>query len=739
MAFRPAGLFLPLNGHTLTSMPRIVLALTFFSVILGCATTSRFDSRIDKRLTPPLPTFMAKWRSAPISDLEKLEVGSNENNILWWKTYTVSMAKKDKQPQEACAGFTRLSLIPEFPLHDLALLRAYESCERINTLAELPANVAPWYRELYIDIKLKEALASEELQDDLPAYIEKARAESNKKKKEEYYMKALLIAQKLELKDDIQSVQTQLYKNSPRLNPLPAYKDLSAVASDYRFHREFDQALATYKKILAAKEASADEQFQALKNIRQTYKIAQRRTEYINATADVVNWSKTQFQKNKKDRRSIARFHDSQVLFAKTLWTEDQTSRAVKVLNETHRLLRGSYPMDEVYFILGRIDEEKGDFKKALEYFEASYQQPVSFTGLRDKIAWLKSWNYYKLSQWPEAKSSLEQMKDLVKDSSDKARARFWLARTMKKLDQASEAQVELQTLIKEDPLGYYGVLAYRELSWEFPPLKVDVNELQGLSLFSVEELDVQTRLTTEWLIAVNEKPFAEKILNIAVDDLKKRNVTAEKTWLAVSSGYARSGLYLPLFSAIGALEPQVKDRLLNDHPDLLFPQAYGDIIAAASAKSGVPQEFIFSIIRQESAFNTEARSPADAFGLMQLLPSVAKQLAKQNGLPYGEALDLYKPEINVPLGAFELKNLMRKYKDQYILAVSGYNANDSAIRGWLKTRYRDDSVEFIEEVPYEETRAYIKLTMRNYVFYQRLLHQEKGSLFPEELLKLSK
>nr|BFD59015.1 hypothetical protein CKG001_11220 [Bdellovibrio sp. CKG001]BFD62394.1 hypothetical protein BdHM001_10750 [Bdellovibrio sp. HM001] len=720
-------------------MPRIVLALSFFSVLLGCATTSRFDTRIDKRLTPPLPSFMAKWRSAPVSDLEKLEVGAKENNILWWKTYMVSMAHKEKNPAVACEGFSQLSAVMEFPLHDLALLRAYETCPADKLLANLPESVAPWYRDLSIDINLKKALQTPELQDDLTAYVEKARSESNKKNKEEYYLKALLLAQKLELKEDAASIQAQLYKNSPRLNPAPAYKELSAVASDYRFHREFDKALKTYRQILDAKEATADEQFQALKNIRQTYKVAQRRNDYINATADVVNWAKNQLQKNKKDRRTIARFHDSQVLFAKTLWTEDQTSRAVQVLNETHRRLRGVYPMDEVFFILGRIDEEKGNFKKALEYFEASYQQPVSFSGLRDKISWLKSWNYFKLGKWAEARTSLEQMKELVKDPSDKSRARFWLARTLKKLNLEPEAQAELQTLSKEDPLGYYGVMAYRDLGWEFPPLSVDVNELQGLSLFSVEELSVSTRLTTEWLIAVNEKPFAEKILNIAVDDLKKRNVTAEKTWLAVSSGYARAGLYLPLFSAIGALQPEVKDRLLNDHPDLLFPQAYGDIIAEASKKSGIPQEFIFSIIRQESAFNPEARSPVDAFGLMQLLPSVAKQLAKQNNLPYSEASDLFKPEINVPLGAFELKNLMRKYNNQYILAVSGYNANDSAIRGWLKTRFRDDSVEFIEEVPYEETRAYIKLTMRNYVFYQRLLHQGKGSRFPEELLKLQR
>lgn len=719
-------------------MPRIVLALTFISTLMGCATTSKVDTRIDKRLTPPIPSFLARYQKASLEELEKIEVGVNEDRILWWKTYMVAMKNKDTKPAQACEGFKTLASAMEFPLHDLALLRAYETCAEKSSLPELPSSIAPWYQELYVDSKLKDAESSEGLDDDLEALTAKARLESQKKNKEELYMKALLIAQKMDKKEAITELQTQLYKNSPRLNPLPAFKDLSAVASDYRFHREFDQALKTYKKILDTKEATAEDQFQALKNIRQTLKVAQRRTDYINATADLVNWAKNQFQKNKKDRRALARYHDSQVLFAKTLWTEDQTSRAVRVLNETHRQLRGQYPMDEVYFILGRIEEEKGAYLKALEYFEASYTQPVSFTGLREKISWLKSWNYYKLQKWTEALKSLEEMKNQVKDPADKARASFWTARTLKYLQRTEEAKQELETLAQEDPLGFYGVMAVRELQRGFTPLKPSDTEMATSSLLSVNEMTPATRITTEWLIAVHEKAFAEKVLNNAVADLKKSNVVNEDTWLTVFSGYARTGLYLPLFAAIGGLDSKVKDKLLNDHPDLLFPRPFSEMIREASEKSGIPKEFIYSIIRQESAFNPEARSPADAFGLMQLLPSVARQLAQKNGVPYQEAGDLFKPEINIPLGAFELKALMKRYNDQFILAVSGYNASDSAIRGWIKTRFREDPVEFIEEVPYEETRAYIKLTMRNYVFYRRLLDQQESLKFPEELLKLT-
>lgn len=719
-------------------MSRKIIALSFFSTLIGCTTTSRFDSRVTKYTKPPTAAFLQMWKSKPLEELEKADL-SQERNTLWWKTYIIASAKKSASPQESCKGFQSLSTDSDFPLYELALLRAYEVCPKGTVLADLPKNVPPWYRDLFTDIKLREALETENSLDDVSAYIEKAKLDSNKKNKEDFYIKALTIAEKLNLKEDVAQIQTLLYKNSPRLNPDPSYKELNSVAADFRFHRDFEQALKIYHQIITDKQATTDEHFQALKNIRQTYKVAQRRSDYINATVDLVNWAKKDFQKNKKDRRAVARYHDSQVLLAKTLWTEDQTSQAVKALKETHRLLKGLYPMDEVYFILGRIDEEKGHFTKALEYFEASYQQPVSQASLRDKISWLKSWNYYKLGKWEDAKNSFIQMKDLVKDPSDISRARFWLARSMLKLNEKDTATEELKNLIKDDPLGYYGVLAQREIQQPFTPLTVNNHEFEGLSLLDLDSVAKESRITTEWLIAVNEKSFAEKSLTAIVDELKKRNISSEETWLTISSAYARTGLYLPLFSAIAGLQPEVKDRLLSHHPDLLFPQAYGDLIHDASKKSGVPQEFIFSIIRQESAFNPEARSPVDAFGLMQLLPSIAKQLAKQNSLPYSEALDLFKPEINIPLGAFELKTLMKKYNNQFILAVSGYNANDSAIRGWLKTRFRNDPVEFIEEVPYEETRTYIKLVMRNYVFYKRLLNQAENTIFPEELLSLKK
>ncbi|MBO9666031.1 MAG: lytic murein transglycosylase, partial [Bdellovibrio sp.] len=153
-------------------MPRIILALSFISALMGCATTSRHDTRFEKRLIP-------------------------QDNPEWIKSYVAN----------TCTDFKKLAATNEFPLHDLALLRAYEACPSQEKLPALPEVINPWYRDLLADIKLKESAETADLKDDLDANLEKAKVESNKKKKEEFLVKALQYSQKLSLKDQEADVQ----------------------------------------------------------------------------------------------------------------------------------------------------------------------------------------------------------------------------------------------------------------------------------------------------------------------------------------------------------------------------------------------------------------------------------------------------------------------------------------------------------------------------------------------------
>jgi soluble lytic murein transglycosylase len=103
------------------------------------------------------------------------------------------------------------------------------------------------------------------------------------------------------------------------------------------------------------------------------------------------------------------------------------------------------------------------------------------------------------------------------------------------------------------------------------------------------------------------------------------------------------------------------------------------------------------------------------------------------------QAEDLYTPHINIPIGSAYLRELWDKYNGELIPAVASYNASEKAIMNWLKNRYHGDSLNFIEDIPYEETRLYVKLVLRNLITYQMIISTEDKYYFPDWILRIGR
>jgi soluble lytic murein transglycosylase len=140
----------------------------------------------------------------------------------------------------------------------------------------------------------------------------------------------------------------------------------------------------------------------------------------------------------------------------------------------------------------------------------------------------------------------------------------------------------------------------------------------------------------------------------------------------------------------------------------------------------GIDPYLVLALIRQESLFDTQARSSAAALGLMQLLPSTAKRIAKQAGMSSPTPEALFEPEVNLALGTQYLKNLLQRYSNNWFKAIAAYNAGESAVDRWEKEIDTDDIEEFVERIPYSETRGYVKLVMRNHRIYKSLYDGSK-------------
>jgi soluble lytic murein transglycosylase len=153
----------------------------------------------------------------------------------------------------------------------------------------------------------------------------------------------------------------------------------------------------------------------------------------------------------------------------------------------------------------------------------------------------------------------------------------------------------------------------------------------------------------------------------------------------------------------------------------VLFPQPYWSDLAADSQKNGLDPYLVASLIRQESEFNAGVVSHANAWGLMQLLPSVGKSMAKKEGLKGFNTNQLLNPTVNLQLGTRNLRLVLDRFGGQQEYALAAYNAGDVPVRQWMSAGNYQDIAEYVESIPYTETREYVQAILRNREIYRAL------------------
>lgn len=160
----------------------------------------------------------------------------------------------------------------------------------------------------------------------------------------------------------------------------------------------------------------------------------------------------------------------------------------------------------------------------------------------------------------------------------------------------------------------------------------------------------------------------------------------------------------------------------IHDQLDLRFPVAYQDSVSEQAGKTGLESEWILSLIRQESAFAPDARSPAGALGVMQLMPGTARQVSRQLGIPY-RWHSLLDPAHNIQLGSHYLAGLYDEFGHNAVVATAAYNAGPHRARRWLPEDSPMRSDVWIETIPFRETRNYVK----NVLTYKAIYREHLG------------
>jgi soluble lytic murein transglycosylase len=162
-------------------------------------------------------------------------------------------------------------------------------------------------------------------------------------------------------------------------------------------------------------------------------------------------------------------------------------------------------------------------------------------------------------------------------------------------------------------------------------------------------------------------------------------------------------------------------DQVPTVYWKVLFPQPYWSDLVTNSQKNGLDPYLVASLIRQESEFNAGVVSHANAWGLMQLLPSVGKSMAKKDGVKGFNTNELLNPTVNLELGTTNLRLVLDRFGGQPEYALAAYNAGDVPVRQWMSAGSYKDIAEFVESIPYTETRDYVQAILRNREIYRAL------------------
>lgn len=286
------------------------------------------------------------------------------------------------------------------------------------------------------------------------------------------------------------------------------------------------------------------------------------------------------------------------------------------------------------------------------------------------------------------------------------AAARYWLARLAHERGDSVGANSMWRALAREDSLGYYGVHARRVAG--LSPLQIDRDTagptpmadsgLARLDTLLLAGLDTEADLEVRALLIKSPQ---------AVDDL-----------LAWSVGLSARGWG----SSAVRLAWNAAPRAPNDARVLraIFPWPRRAALEAEAREFGIDPALFAAIIRQESTFDSEALSRSGARGLAQLMPRTAAQAAR--GLDVAFAPEwLTVPDLNLHLGAAHLAALLKRFSGRIEAAVAAYNAGAAPVLRWLTRPGADDADQFIEQIPYQETRGYVRSVLRNRELYRAL------------------
>ncbi|HXT55581.1 MAG TPA: transglycosylase SLT domain-containing protein [Candidatus Eisenbacteria bacterium] len=401
-------------------------------------------------------------------------------------------------------------------------------------------------------------------------------------------------------------------------------------------------------------------------------------------------------------------------------WNRHENTQAL----EYFQLILEKYPtseyVDRARFAAADIHEYFGRRPEAIQlYSDIIKLSPVG--QIRDDAAWRLAWLYYRNGDLPSASEAFSTLSKQSGNGPFGTAALYWQARISEKSGENDKARQTYRQITASAPESYYQSLSWRALqrlgdASEEPkwvvvssPQEADDPPIAPELVFHLSRARALGSLSLQHL-AITE-----------LDELNRAATPSNRMRAFLMREYFKTGGYARSLQLANQLPSSRRDR-----EPYRYPLAFWQLIQQKAQQRGLDPYLVLALIRQESLFDARARSPAAALGLMQLLQPTAARVAKQIGIAVPTPDMLFDPDVNLTLGTQYLKDLLARYSNNRQKAIAAYNAGESAVDRWEKEISTDDIEEFVERIPYVETRGYVKLVLRNQQIYKSLYEIQK-------------
>lgn len=468
--------------------------------------------------------------------------------------------------------------------------------------------------------------------------------------------------------------------------------------------REYGQAERLYRTIIDG-TSDASRRPGLLMNLAEVYLAARNRRQALTLVGEIVR----DFPRSAEAPNALYRL-------AQILWNRNENLAALDYFEKLIDEYPASPHRDIAHFAAADIQESLGNKEEAIALYKSI---PVKFPGTRlaYDATWRLAWLYYLQGDFEKALATFKSLEAGGADDRYRTAALFWHARSAQKLGNEEEAERLLLQIVNAEEESYYQGPAARELAET--GMDTDIEEPDGEQSPAVEESDPPLSAESAYHLSRAQALARLSLHSLAIGELDEINRLvgpANGFRTLLMREYAKNRAFARSVAIANGIPGPSDERERHR-----FPLAYWSMIQRKAEESGLDPYLILALIRQESLFDPRARSPASALGLMQLLPSTAARVARRAGLAPPATEKLFEPELNVTLGIRYLKDLLNRYANDWIKAIAAYNAGEDAVARWEKEIMTEDIEEFIERIPYAETRLYVKLVMRNHRIYKKL------------------